>query len=69
VLPDEIYPNGIGVALKIEDGDDLHSRAVVAVELLRLLNVLEPDALPELSPHVIKNRRGDQVGKIVAVSG
>ncbi|CAN5226367.1 asparaginase [soil metagenome] len=67
VLPCERYPSGLGIAIKIEDGDDLYSRSVVAIELLRRLGVLAPDALADLSPMPIKNRRGDKVGEIVSM--
>lgn len=67
VLPSERYPSGLGIALKIEDGDDMLSRPVVAVDLLRKLGILEGDKLPELSPMPIINRRGDKVGEIAAV--
>ena len=64
VLPDEKFPDGLGIALKIEDGDDFLSRPVVAVEILRQLALLGNDQLEELSPMPIKNRRGDVVGRI-----
>ena len=66
VLPCEKWPTGLGIALKIEDGDDYLSRPVVTVELLRQLGVIAQTALPELSPMPIKNRRGDVVGHVVA---
>ncbi len=66
VLPSEKWPTGLGVALKIEDGDDYLSRPVVAVEILRQLGVMPPRALPDLSPMPVKNRRGDNVGQIHA---
>ncbi len=66
VLPCERYPSGLGIAIKIEDGDDLYSRSVVAIALLRRLGVLASDALADLSPMPIKNRRGDKVGEIVS---
>jgi len=69
VLPSEKYPNGLGIALKIEDGDDKRARPVVAVKVLRRLEVLSPDDLPELSPMPIKNRRGDNVGEVVSALG
>ena len=65
VLPSEKWPTGLGIALKIEDGDDHLSRPVVAVELLRQLGVLKENDLPDLSPMPIKNRRGDRVGSVV----
>lgn len=64
VLPSEKYPTGLGLALKVEDGDDHRGRPVVAVEILRRLEVLSSNDLPELSPMPIKNRRGDLVGKV-----
>ena len=66
VLPGEEYPAGLAIALKIEDGDDRRARPVVAVQLLKKLGILPPDALPELSPMPIKNRRGDLVGRVEA---
>ncbi len=66
VLPCEHWPTGLGIALKIEDGDDQRARPVVSVEILRQLGVLSKDDLLPLSPMPIKNRRGDVVGKIVS---
>ena len=66
VLPSEQYPTGLGVALKIEDGDDFLSRPVVAVEILRKLEILTASDLVEMSPKPIKNRRGDNVGEIIS---
>ena len=66
VLPCEKWPTGLGIALKIADGDDYLSRPVVAVEILRQLGVLSTDDLPDMSPMPIKNRRGDIVGEVVA---
>ena len=67
ILPSEQHPTGIAIALKIEDGDDRRARPVTAVALLKHLGVLSPDALPELSPMPIKNRRGDIVGIVKAM--
>ena len=67
VTPCEKYPNGLGIAFKIEDGDDKRARAVVAVELLRQLGIFDAETLLEISPIQIKNRRGDWVGKVEAV--
>jgi len=66
VLPCEKYPAGLGIALKIEDGDDLYSRSVVAIELLRKLGVLSNQVLAEIAPMPIKNRSGSIVGRIEA---
>ena len=64
VVPCEKWLTGLGIALKVEDGDDKRARPVVAVEILRQLGILSDDALPELSPMPIKNRRGDLVGRV-----
>ena len=68
ILPSEQFPKGASIALKIEDGDDKRARPVVAVALLKDLGILPPDALPDLSPMPIKNRRGDIVGKVEAMN-
>jgi L-asparaginase II len=64
VLPSPEYKTGLGIAFKIEDGDDKRARAVVLVELLHQLNILDSDALQDISPLTIKNRRGDAVGRV-----
>ncbi len=69
VLPCERWKSGLGIAFKIEDGDDKRARPVVAVELLRRLRVLENSDLDEISPMKIYSRRGDTVGKVVAEIG
>ncbi len=66
VLPCEQWPSGLGIALKIADGDDYRGRPVVAVEMLRQLGVLTADDLTEVSPMPVKNRRGDIVGRVEA---
>ena len=40
IKPSESWPNGLGLALKIEDGDDKRARPTVVVESLRQLGVL-----------------------------
>jgi L-asparaginase len=65
-LPSDRWPSGLGIALKIEDGDDKRARPVVAVELLRQLGVLSSEDLSDVSPMMTKNRRGDVVGKVEA---
>ena len=64
VLPSPKYKTGLGIAFKIEDGDDKRARAVVLIELLRQLEILDAETLREFSPLPIKNRRGDTVGRI-----
>jgi L-asparaginase II len=68
VLPNEQWKSGLAIAFKIEDGDDQRARAVVAIEVLRRLEILDvnnDEKLREYSPIILKNRRGDTVGKIV----
>ena len=66
VLPCERWKRGLGIAFKIEDGDDKRARAVVAVELLRRLEIFSRETLTEISPLPITNRRGDKVGRVEA---
>lgn len=66
VLPCEKWPTGLGIAIKVADGDDYRGRPVIAVEILRQLGVLSRNDLSELSPSPIKNRRGDNVGEVRA---
>lgn len=68
VLPSEKWPTGLGIALKVEDGDDHRARPVVAVEVLRRLGIVSNDDLQDLSPMPIKNRRGEIVGRVEAAS-
>ena len=66
VLPCEDWPRGLGLALKIEDGDDDRARPPAVIEALRQLNVLNENDLSALSayaPMPIRNRRGDLVGE------
>jgi L-asparaginase II len=67
VTPCEEWPKGLGLAFKIEDGEDRRARPTVAIEALRQLGVLNDDALQVLSPYAvfpIRNHRGDFVGEI-----
>lgn len=64
-LPDK----RVAIALKIEDGNDDRARPAVAVELLRKLGVMTPEAeaaLGEFSPRTLKNRRDTVVGRVEA---
>jgi len=67
VLPSERWPNGLGLAIKIEDGEDRRARPTVVIESLRQLDVLDGDALEALTPYrtfAVKNNRGDLVGEV-----
>lgn len=66
VLPSDKYPRGLGIALKVEDGDDFRGRPVIAIEILRQLEILDEGQLTDLSPSQIKNRRGEAVGRVQA---
>lgn len=66
VLPSADWPNGLGLALKVEDGDDRRARPPAVIEALRQLGVLsesEITALASYAPTPITNRRGDRVGE------
>lgn len=63
------WPRGLGIALKIEDGEDRRSRPTVVIETLRQLGLLDDEALAELEPYsrfAVRNHRGDEVGEVRA---
>lgn len=69
VLPGSEWPKGLGLALKVDDGDDRRARPPAVIEALKQLNVLSDDdvaALAEYAPILITNRRGEQVGEVRA---
>lgn len=69
VFPCERWPRGLGLAFKIEDGEDRRARPTVAIEAFRQLGVLNDDALRALSPYAsftVRNHRGDFIGEIRA---
>ncbi len=66
VLPNQTYKKGLGIAMKIEDGDDKRARAVISVEILRQLGIFDAKTLKKISPLPITNRRGDLVGSVEA---
>lgn len=58
---------GVGIALKIADGEGVRSRTTAAIEILRQLEVLAPEDARTLAEHFvgeIKNRRGLGVGRV-----
>jgi L-asparaginase II len=70
VLPCDEWPTGLGLALKIEDGDDHRARPTVVIEALRQLGVLNDESLAAVARYAsfpITNRRGDHVGQVRAV--
>jgi L-asparaginase II len=68
VMPCERWPTGLGLALKLEDGDRAdRARPVAAVALLRRLEVLDDadaEALGKFARSVTKNHRGEEVGEV-----
>lgn len=69
ILPCEQWPRGLGVALKIEDGDDHRARPTVVIEALRQLNAFDDEGLEAVSRYAffpVRNRRGDVVGEVCA---
>lgn len=69
IKPCEEWPNGLGLALKIEDGDDKLARPPVVIESLRQLGVLHDESLEAVAKYAffpVTNRRGDVVGEITA---
>lgn len=69
ILPNKRWRRGLGLALKIEDGDDHRARPTVVIESLRQLGVLHDDSLEAVARYAffpVKNRRGDVVGEVTA---
>jgi len=69
INPCEQWPNGLGLAFKIEDGDDRRSRPTVVVESLRQLGVLRDASLEAVARYAffpVLNRPGEIVGEIRA---
>src|SRR5919202_4040617 len=58
---------GLGLAFKIEDGEDRRARSTIAIESLRQLGVWDEDAVRALTPYAnfpVLNHRGEKVGQI-----
>lgn len=69
ITPCEEWPRGLGLALKIEDGDDKRARPTVVVETLRQLGVLRDESLEAVASYAffpVRNRPGDVVGEVRA---
>lgn len=68
VLPSPRFKRGLGIALKIEDGEDRRARPVATLEILRQLGILtveNSDVLQNFARLQIKNWRGEKVGEVV----
>lgn len=67
VKPCSKYPKGLGIAIKIEDGDIRRARDTVVIETLRQLGLLDEDQLAELSVYrqgTVFNHRQIEVGEV-----
>ncbi len=68
VLPCDRWPRGLGIALKIEDGEDRRARPTVVIETLRQLDLLDREAEKSLAQYArfdVRNNRGEVVGEIL----
>jgi L-asparaginase II len=67
VKPNDRYPKGLGIAVKIEDGDIRRARDPVVIETLRRLGLLDNDQLAKLAHYTrstVFNHRGIEVGEV-----
>ena len=70
ILPCPAWPDGLGLAAKIEDGEDRRARPVVVLETMRQLGALDAAELAPLAQYaqlIVRNHRGDAVGQVRAV--
>jgi L-asparaginase II len=70
IVPSEEWPRGLGLAIRIEDGDKgSRARRPAALEALRQLKLLDATRLKALLPYMdspLRNHRGERVGEVVA---
>lgn len=67
VLPCPRYPSGLGIAIKIEDGDIRRARDPVVIETLSQLGLLDPAQRQQLAgyaPAKVHNHRRLEVGEV-----
>jgi L-asparaginase II len=67
VKPNELYPKGLGIAIKIEDGDIRRARDPVVIETLRQLRLLDDGQLASLARYArssIFNHHKIEVGEV-----
>ena len=67
VLPCQRYPHGLGIAIKVEDGDIKRARDPIVIETLRQLGLLDATQLAQLAPYAhatIHNHRKLVVGEV-----
>lgn len=68
VLPSPKFKRGLGIALKIADGEDRRARPAATLEILRQLEILNPEqseTLKQFAHQKLKNWRGDVVGEVM----
>lgn len=66
-LPSSRYPRGLGVAIKIEDGDSRRARDPVVIETLAQLDLLDRKQIDNLARYAratIRNHRRMEVGEV-----
>lgn len=69
VLPCSEWTHGLGIAFKIEDGEDKRARPVVVIETLRQLGILNDTAYDTLKPFAcipVFNHAKELVGEVRA---
>lgn len=64
ILPSERHPKGLGIAIKIEDGDIRRARDPVVIETLLQLGVLEEGQLGQYGRSIVYNHRRREVGEV-----
>ncbi len=67
VKPNQRYPKGLGIAIKIEDGDIRRARDPVVIETLRQLGLLSDDQIGVLARYArapVLNHRQVEVGAV-----
>lgn len=67
IRPCQRYPNGLGIAIKVEDGDTRRARDPVVIETLRQFGILSEEQAKELAVYArapLFNHRKIEVGEI-----
>lgn len=68
ILPSPNFKRGLGIALKIADGEDRRARPAATLEILQQLGILDPaksEILSKFAHQKLQNWRGDVVGEVV----
>jgi L-asparaginase II len=67
VLPEARYPSGLGIAIKVEDGDTRRARDPVVIETLRQLGLLGKEQCAQLAGYAraaVRNHQRLEVGEV-----